>query len=96
MSTFRLINVGFSNVVMLSRIVCVIQADSAAGKRLRQEAKSSGKLIDATMGRKTRSLLLTDTDHIILSSLRTESLQKRIETGDNQTPVEEEELEESD
>lgn len=87
---FRLLNIGFSNVVLLSRVVCVVQADSASGKRLRQEAKNTGRLIDATQGRKTRSIIITDSNHLILSSLRTESIQKRIDSGDNQTPVEEE------
>lgn len=90
MSVYRLINIGFANVVLLSRVVCVIQADSASGKRLRQDAKNNGRLIDATQGRKTRSILITDSNHLILSSLRTESIQRRIDTGDNQTPVEEE------
>jgi extracellular matrix regulatory protein A len=94
MSKNRLINIGFSNVVMTSRIVCVLQSESAAAKRLRQESKVSGKLIDGTQGRKTRSLVLMDTDHLILSSLRTESIQKRIEMGDTIVP-EEEELEEN-
>ena len=93
MSAFRLLNVGFSNVVILSRVVCVLQADSASGKRLRQDAKLEKRLVDATQGRKTRSIILTDTNHLILSSLRTESIQRRIDTGDNQTPVEEEEIE---
>lgn len=87
---FRLLNIGFSNVVLLSRVVCVVQADSASGKRLRQEAKNTGRLIDATQGRKTRSIIITDSNHLILSSLRTESIQRRIDSGDNQTPVEEE------
>jgi len=87
---FRLLNIGFSNVVLLSRVVCVVQADSASGKRLRQEAKNTGRLVDATQGRKTRSIIITDSNHLILSSLRTESIQKRIDSGDNQTPVEEE------
>ncbi len=86
----RLINIGFSNVVMTSRIICVLQSESAAAKRLRQESKGSGKLIDGTQGRKTRSLLLMDTDHLILSSLRTESIQKRIEMGDALEPEGEE------
>ncbi len=93
MSMNRLINIGFSNVVMTSRIVCVLQSESAAAKRLKQESKASGKLIDATQGRKTRSLLILDTDHLVLSSLRTESIQKRIELGNIPMP-EEEELEE--
>ncbi|MCB1142035.1 MAG: DUF370 domain-containing protein [Leptospiraceae bacterium] len=96
MSSYRVLNIGFSNIVLLAKVVCILQADSAAGKRLRQEAKNSGHLLDATQGRKTRSLIITDSNHLILSSLRTESLYKRIDTGDNQTPVEEEVLEDRD
>jgi extracellular matrix regulatory protein A len=96
LSQFKVVNVGFSNFVILSKIVCIVQADSSAGKRLRSEAKTTGNLIDATQGRKTRSLIITDSHHLILSSLRTESLHKRIDTGDNLTPVEEEVLEEND
>lgn len=94
MSTFRVLNIGFSNVILIPRIVCILQAESSAAKRLRQEAKSSGNLIDATQGRKTRSIIITDSNHLILSSLRTESLHKRIDTGDNITPVEEEVIDE--
>jgi regulator of extracellular matrix RemA (YlzA/DUF370 family) len=90
MPSFRVLNIGFSNIVILSRIVSILQADSAASKRLKNEAKVSGHLVDATSGRKTRSIIITDTNHIILSSLRTESLHRRIDTGDNVTPVEEE------
>ncbi|MDX1958117.1 MAG: DUF370 domain-containing protein [Leptospiraceae bacterium] len=90
-SSFGLLNIGFSNVILKNRIVGIIHADSAGGKRLRQEAKNSGHLVDATMGKKTRSIIFTDSGHIVLSTLRVESLYRRIESGDNETLLEEEE-----
>ncbi len=92
MSLFKILNVGFSNIVLVDRIVSIIQADSAAGRRLRIEAKNNEQLIDATNGRKTRSIIITDSKHLILSSLRTESLTKRLEKEDNSIKAEEEEI----
>lgn len=91
MNQIRVLNIGFSNIVLSSRIVSIIQAESASGKRLRNEAKTSGKLVDATQGRKTRSILITDSGHLILSALKVESLTKRIEANDNSLKAEEEE-----
>ncbi len=91
MAGLKALNVGFSNVVSTSKIVSIIQAESASGKRLRTEAKKTGKLIDATQGRKTRSIVITESGHLILSALRVESLLKRIETEDNSIAGEEEE-----
>ena len=90
MIPFKVLNVGFGNVVMASRVVSVIHADSASGKRLRSEAKENGQLVDATQGRKTRSIIITDSNHLILSNLRVESLSRRIEEGDNTIAGEEE------
>ncbi|MBK8395027.1 MAG: DUF370 domain-containing protein [Leptospiraceae bacterium] len=96
MSSFKILNIGFSNVLMTSRVVSIIQADSASARRLRTEAKNSGNLVDATNGRKTRSVILTDTNHLILSSLKVESLARRIEADDNNLPALEEESLESE
>ncbi|MDF3819275.1 DUF370 domain-containing protein [Leptospira sp. 96542] len=93
MSSFPVLNVGYSNVVFVSKILSILQADSAGAKRLRTEAKSSSKLVDATGGRKTRSVLILETGHILLSAIRPESLSKRLETGDNNIGREEEEEE---
>jgi extracellular matrix regulatory protein A len=92
MSLFKILNVGFSNIVLVDRIVSIIQADSASGRRLKTEAKNNEQLIDATNGRKTRSIIITDSKHLILSSLRTESLTKRLEKEDNSIKAEEEEI----
>ncbi|XDD43572.1 DUF370 domain-containing protein [Leptospira sp. WS60.C2] len=93
MSSFPVLNVGFSNVVFVSKILTILLADSAGAKRLRTEAKSENRLIDATCGRKTRSVLVLDSGHILLSAIRPESLSKRLETGDNQFGEGEEESE---
>ncbi|MCE9500153.1 MAG: DUF370 domain-containing protein [Leptospira sp.] len=90
MSKFKVLSIGFGNIVMASRVISIVQADSASGKRLRSEAKESGQLVDATQGRKTRSIIVTDSNHLILSNLRVESLSRRIEEGDNTIAGEEE------
>lgn len=74
----RMINIGYGNMVSADRIVTVISPDSAPIKRLIQEAKDDGWAIDATYGRKTRAVIVTDSGHIILSSLITDTLASRI------------------
>ncbi len=75
----KLINVGFGNVVMASRVVAVVAPTSAPMKRLRDEARAAGKLIDASEGRRTRSIIITDTDHIILSAVQAETIGQRLD-----------------
>lgn len=70
----KLINIGYGNMVMDSRIVSVVGPDSAPVKRIMQEARDRDMCIDATYGRKTRSVIITDSDHVILSALTTEKL----------------------
>lgn len=72
-----LINVGFGNMVAASRIVAIVNPGSTPLRKFRQEARERGKLIDATEGKKTRSILITDSDHVILSSLQVETLTQR-------------------
>lgn len=73
-----LVNIGFGNIVSLSRIVAIVNPGSSPMKRLKDEAKARGKLIDATEGRKTRSIIITDSDHVILSALQVETILQRI------------------
>ena len=73
----RFINIGFGNVVAAQRILAVLSPDSAPIKRMIQEAKERGMLVDASFGRSTRSVLLMDTDHVILSALGQEQLSGR-------------------
>ncbi len=72
------VNIGFGNVVFLSRIVAVVNPGSSPMKRMKDEAKKRGKLIDATEGRKTRSIIIVDSDHVILSALQVETILQRI------------------
>lgn len=77
----RLINIGFGNVVATSRIVSILAPSSAPMKRLKDEALKLGKLIDATEGRKTRSIIITDSDHVILSGIQVETITQRINSA---------------
>ena len=85
----KLINIGFGSMVAAGRMLAVIAPDSAPIKRVVQEAKDRGMLIDASFGRKTKAVLLMDTDHVILSALTPETISARWQ--DKQEPVEEEE-----
>lgn len=73
-----LINVGFGNVVSTGRVVAVVNPGSSPIKKLRDEARERGKLIDATEGKKTRSIIVTDSDHIILSAIQVETIAQRV------------------
>ena len=74
----QLINIGFGNLVSAQRLLAIVSPDSAPIKRLIQEARDRGMLIDATYGRKTASVLLMDSDHVVLSALSTERLAPRM------------------
>lgn len=74
----RLVNVGFDNAVSAERVVAVVAADPSPIKRLREEAVRHRKLIDATNGRRTRTVIITDSDHVILSSLQPETVLQRL------------------
>ncbi len=93
MSSFPVLNVGFSNIVFKEKILAILQAESAGAKRLRSEAKDQTRLVDATQGRKTRSVLVLETGHIVLSAIRPDSLTKRLENADNSIGIEDEEEE---
>ncbi|MDR3073325.1 MAG: DUF370 domain-containing protein [Deltaproteobacteria bacterium] len=74
----RLLNIGFGNLVLASRVVAVVNSASAPMKRLREDAKEEGRLIDATQGRKTRSIILTDSNHVILCAVQAETIGQRV------------------
>ncbi|GLI57845.1 UPF0296 protein [Propionigenium maris DSM 9537] len=76
------INIGFGNMVVDARIVGIIAPDSAPSRRLKEEARAQNKLIDATFGRKTRALIITDSDHVIMSAINPETIASRIEKGE--------------
>lgn len=72
------VNIGFGNLVSADRLIALVSPDSAPVKRLVQEARDRGMLIDATFGRKTASVLMMDSDHVVLSALPTERLAPRL------------------
>ncbi|MEJ2182040.1 MAG: DUF370 domain-containing protein [Nitrospirota bacterium] len=76
-----LVNIGFGNVVAASRVVAVVAPSGAPMKRLRDDARERGKLVDATEGRRTRSIIVTDSSHVILSSLQPETITQRFVEG---------------
>ncbi|MDY7035884.1 MAG: DUF370 domain-containing protein [Thermodesulfobacteriota bacterium] len=75
--TQKLVNIGFGNSVVSRRIIAIISPNAAPIKRLRDEAREEKRLIDATQGRKTRSVLITDSNHVILSAIQSETIAQR-------------------
>ena len=86
----KLINIGFGNMVSLDRLIAIVSPDSAPIKRIIQEARDRGMLIDASYGRRTRSVIVMDTDHIILSAILPETVASRLNEK-NAVDAEEEE-----
>lgn len=78
-----LMNVGYGNLVSAARVVAVVNAQSAPMRRLRDEATARGKLVDATQGRRTRSIVVTDSDHVVLSAINPETLASRLAVGED-------------
>lgn len=85
----KLINIGFGNMVSARRLIAIVSPESAPIKRMVQEARERGVLVDATYGRRTRAVLITDSDHIILSALQPETVAGRLGSRDS-APEEEE------
>ena len=79
----KLINIGFGNIVFANRLIAIVSPESAPVKRLVQDARDRGMLIDATYGRRTRAVLITDSDHIILSAVQPETVANRLNTQDS-------------
>lgn len=79
----KLVNIGFGNTVVADKIVAIVSPDSAPIKRMVQEAKDNGTAIDATFGRKTRAVLIMDSDHIVLSAVQAETVADRIDKERN-------------
>ncbi len=88
----KLINIGFGNMVSAGRLIAIVSPDSAPIKRMVQEARDRGVLIDATYGRRTRAGLIMDNDHLVLSALQTETVANRL-AGEREADDGEEELE---
>jgi len=79
----RLLNIGYGNLLMTSRLVAIVSPQSAPMKRLREEAAARGKLLDATQGRRTRSILVTDSDQVVLSAINPETIATRLAADEN-------------
>ncbi|QKG84685.1 DUF370 domain-containing protein [Kroppenstedtia pulmonis] len=80
--SIKLINIGFGNIVSANRIISIVSPDSAPIKRIIQEARDRGVLIDATYGRRTRAVIITDSDHVILSAVQPETVAHRLASKD--------------
>ncbi|MDE5648530.1 MAG: DUF370 domain-containing protein [Oscillospiraceae bacterium] len=75
----QLINIGFGNMISSSKLVAIVSPESAPIKRIIQEARDTGRLIDATYGRRTRAVIIMDSDHIILSAIQPETVAARLD-----------------
>ncbi|UCD83678.1 MAG: DUF370 domain-containing protein [Deltaproteobacteria bacterium] len=73
----RLLNIGFDNMVVSSRVVAILTPGSAPMKRLKEDARTEKKLLDATQGRKTRAIVITDSNHVILSAMQAKTIAQR-------------------
>ena len=78
----KLINIGFGNVVSANRLIAIVSPESAPIKRIVQDARDKGSLIDATYGRRTRAVIITDSDHVILSAVQPETVAGRLDDDD--------------
>jgi regulator of extracellular matrix RemA (YlzA/DUF370 family) len=81
--TAQLVNIGFGNSVVSRRVIAIISPNAAPIKRLRDEAREDRRLIDATQGRRTRSVIITDSNHVILSAIQSETIAQRFSPNCN-------------
>jgi len=86
----KFINIGFGNMVAAERVVAVVSPDSAPIKRLIQDAKDQGRTIDVSCGRRTRAVIITDSEHVILSAIQAETIANRLDSEDGSDTTEEE------
>lgn len=82
--SLRLINIGFGNVVSANRIITIVSPESAPIKRIISVARENNKLIDATYGRRTRAVIITDSDHVVLSAVQPETVGNRVVTHEGE------------
>ena len=79
----KLINIGFGSMVSANRLIAIVSPESAPIKRIIQDARDKGLLIDATYGRRTRAVIVTDSDHVILSAVQPETIGNRLDKGED-------------
>ena len=84
----KLINIGFGNMVSANRLVAIVSPESAPIKRIIQDAKEKGTLIDATYGRRTRAVIVTDSDHVIVSAVQPETVANRVDRDEDDSDEE--------
>ena len=92
----KLINIGFGNMVSANRLIAIVSPESAPIKRIVQEARDKGSLIDATYGRRTRAVIIMDSDHVILSAVQPETVANRLNDSDDVEDEMEDELDNED
>ncbi|MBM7581891.1 regulator of extracellular matrix RemA (YlzA/DUF370 family) [Caldicoprobacter guelmensis] len=85
--SIKLVNIGFGNIVSANRLIAIVSPESAPIKRIIQEARERGMLIDATYGRRTRAVIITDSDHVILSAVQPETVAHRVNAKDNTASI---------
>jgi regulator of extracellular matrix RemA (YlzA/DUF370 family) len=85
----ELINIGFGNIVAANRVISIVSPESAPIKRVIQDARDRGMLIDATYGRRTRAVIITDSDHVVLSAVQPETVAQRLDTEEDNGDSEE-------
>ena len=78
----KFINIGFGNMVAADRVVTIVSPDSAPIKRLMQDAKDSGRVIDVSCGRRTRAVIITDSEHVIFSAIQAETIANRLDDSE--------------
>ncbi len=83
--SIKLINIGFGNIVSANRLITIVSPESAPIKRIIQEARQKGNLVDATYGRRTRAVIITDSDHVILSAVQPETVANRLSDKEIET-----------
>ena len=84
----RLVHIGFGNMVAAERVIAIINPSSAPLRRLREEARDAGLLVDATQGRKTRSVLIMDSKHLVISAIQPETIASRFDDSPEDKPAE--------
>ena len=86
----KLINIGFGNMVSPARLIAIVSPESAPIKRIIQDARDRGHLVDATYGRRTRAVIIMDSDHVILSAIQPETVANRLNDGEDEEELEDE------
>jgi regulator of extracellular matrix RemA (YlzA/DUF370 family) len=89
----KFINIGFGNMVAADRIITIVSPDSAPVKRLIQDAKDAGRIIDVSCGRRTRAVIITDSEHVILSAIEAKTIANRLDSNESDTDESEEDAE---